>query len=248
MKFGIADYGVTVWEGDLYDIESRLQAVKEIGFDGIERIEAVSPSDALHKAGLYRKLGMDFTTCRGPNIQSSIEWTAALGKKYIWIVVGEMSRKEVEFDVFCRRVNTLSKAAQRWGIKVGLHNHLRERVETHQELMDFMEKCPDANLVLDTGHSSAAGGDPVEVIKKYSDRISVVHLKDVIVDENQKFDRFCELGAGNNGFSNIPVMEALVEAKYDGWVHIEHDRHQQEPMKDLAISYNYLINAGFKNK
>jgi sugar phosphate isomerase/epimerase len=247
MKFGIADYGMNVWDGGLYDIETRLEELKAIGFDGTERLEAVTEADALHKAARYRKLGMDFSTCRGPSVQIGIEWSAALGKDYVWITPGENSRT-IDFDLFCRRTNRMVDICAKLGLKAGIHNHLGQRVENQQELEDFLRKCPDAGIVFDTGHLSAAGGDPTEIVQKYASRICVMHLKDVVLKENGEFDRFCELGAGNNGLDNRQVMSALVEEGYDGWVHIEHDTHLNDPLVDLAKSYHYLIDAGFSNK
>ena len=247
MKFGIADYGMNVWEGGLYDIDARLRDLKSIGFDGTERLEAVSEAAALHKAAIYHKMGMDFSTCRGPNVQVNIEWSAALGKKYVWLTPSDLSR-EVDFEVFCRRANRMIDACAAWGIRAAIHNHLWQRVESQCELEDFLKKCPGAGLVFDTGHLSAAGGDPVEIVKKYAGRIAVMHLKDVVVKPDGKFERFCELGAGNNGLDNRKVMEALVATGYDGWVHIEHDCHLNDPVLDLGKSYKYLIDAGFTNK
>lgn len=254
MKFGIADYGMNVWDGGLFDIELRLEELRAIGFDGTERLEAVSPSDALNKAGRYRKSGMDFATCRGPSAQTGIEWTAGLGKSYVWLEVGD-SGKEVDFATYCRRANRFAQACSRWKLHAGLHNHLGTRIENQQELEDFMVKCPGVSLLLDTGHLAAAGGDPVEIVRKYHKRLCAVHLKNIeIKDRTIGLDRwwerlrFCELGGGNAGPDNLAVMAALVECGYDGWVHIEHDTHLQEPVKDLAVSYKYLIDGGFCNR
>lgn len=68
MKFDVADYGLNVWHGGLYDLESRLQNLRELGFEGIERLEANGSGDALSKAVLCRRCGMDFATCRGPDL------------------------------------------------------------------------------------------------------------------------------------------------------------------------------------
>jgi len=254
VKFGIADYGVNVWDGGLYDIELRLEELREIGFDGTERLEAISPSDALTKAARYKRLGMDFATCRGPSVQTGIEWTAALGKSYVWLTPGECERK-VDFDVYCRRANRMAQACANYGLQVGLHNHLGQRIENQQELEDFMQRCPGVSLLLDIGHLAGAGGDPVAIVKKYHKRLCAVHLKDIVMkDATIGLDkwwerlRFCELGGGNVGLDIKGVIKALVECGYDGWVHIEHDTHLDEPVRDLAKSYNYLVNAGFTNR
>ena len=68
MQFGVADYGMNVWDGGSFDTVHRLRGLKEIGYAGTERLEAVSPADALQKATRYRELGMDFATCRGPSV------------------------------------------------------------------------------------------------------------------------------------------------------------------------------------
>lgn len=247
MKFGVADYGMNVWYGGLYSIEERLEGLKEIGYDGTERLEALDQADAMQKAALYRKMGMGFSTCRGPNVQACIEWSAALGMNYIWMTPGSVGR-DVDFDLFCRRANDLAKSCKRYGLTAAIHNHMYQRVESHQELVDFLEAVPDAGIVFDTGHLSMAGGDPVEIVKKYHDRIVVFHLKDVFLTGETREDgvkdyRFCELGAGNNGFDNTDVLKAIVDVKWDGWIHVEHDVHLRDPLVDLKTSIDFIKNV-----
>ena len=247
MKFGVADYGMNVWDGGLFDIEERLAGLKKIGYEGTERLVANSPSEALLGASAYRKMGMDFATCLGPTPQASVRWTAGLGKSYMWTAVSGRT-----FDVFCRQVNHQVAICRKWGICVGLHNHLGSLVESQKQLEDFLKKCPDCGLILDTAHLAAADGDPVEIVNKYSKRLVAVHLKDWLVlkpetglDKWTERGRFCELGAGNIGLDNIKVMKALAKCGYDGWVFVEHDTHLQDPFKDLAISRKYLKKGGF---
>ena len=247
MKFGVADYGMNVWHGGLYDIEERLVELKDLGFNGTERLEAVSEADAIHKAALYRRLGMDFSTCRGPSVQTNIHWSAALGKKYVWMTPGQIDR-EIDFDLFCRRSQDLTKSCAHWGITASIHNHMHQRIENQQELEDFLKAVPDAGIVFDTGHLSMAGGDPVEIVKKYHKRISVMHLKDVFLTGKTREDgikeyQFCELGAGNNGFNNAPVIEELLKVGWDGWIHIEHDKHKRDPLIDLKTSLEFIKNT-----
>ncbi len=245
MKVGVADYGMNVWYGGLYNIEERLADLKKIGYDGTERLEASSPSDAVYKAAMYRKLGADFSTCRGPDVQSGILWTAAFGKNYVWLTVPDNTRTG-DFEVFCRRSNAMIKACAVHGIRASIHNHLWQRIENQQELEDFLKKCPEAGIVFDVGHLAAAGGNPVEIIQKYHDRIAVMHLKDVVSfeEKGEKKVRFCELGAGNIGMDFGKIVKALKDAKYDGWIHIEHDTHLRDPLIDLSVSRNVLKELG----
>jgi sugar phosphate isomerase/epimerase len=247
MKFGIADYGMNVWDGGLFDIEARLDGLKSIGYEGTERLVAVSASDAVQKAGTYRRLGMDFALCLGPDAQSTLQWTSAFRKDYVWTQVSGR-----DFDTFCRQVNHQCEMAARWGIQVGLHNHLGSLVESQAQLEAFLAKCPKCGLVLDTAHLAAADGDGLEIVKKYADRLVAVHLKDWLVtnpaiglDRWGERGRFCELGAGNIGLDNAAILKAVARSGYNDWVFVEHDTHLRDPLKDLAVSRQYIRNAGF---
>jgi sugar phosphate isomerase/epimerase len=247
MKIGVADYGMNVWDGGLFDIEERLRGLREIGYEGTERLHAGNPADALQKAALYRKLGMDFALCLGPDVQSTIQWTAGLGKSYVWVqVTGQ------DFDTFCRQANHQAGICARWGLKAALHNHLGSLVESERQLEDFLSKCPRCGLILDTAHLAAAGGDCIKIVREYSDRIVALHLKDWLVidpeiglDKWQRRGRFCELGAGSIGLDNGEILDAAVKTGFDGWVFVEQDTHLQDPLKDLAVSRDYLREAGF---
>ena len=247
MQYGVADYGMGVWDGGCFDLEERLKGIKSIGYEGLERCPGVSTDDLVNKAARFRRLGMDFATCNGPTPELSIQWTAALGKSYVWTMVSGK-----DFNTFCRQVNIQVEICQQWGIKVGLHNHLGSLVESQAELEEFLRRCPGCGLILDTAHLAAADGDPVEIVKKYGDRLVSVHLKDWLLtnpeiglDKWFHRGRFCELGAGNIGLDNIAVMRAIVEAGYDGWILVEHDTHLHHPLKDLPISRQYFREAGF---
>jgi len=246
MRIGIADYGMSVWDGGCFDSEQRWLDLRKIGYEGTERLAANEGAEAVLKAARMHRYGMDFATCRGPNIEVSIQWTAAFGKTYVWT---EVTGKD--FDTFCRQVNIQAEACRRWGIRVALHNHLGSLVESQSELEEFLARCPDCGLVLDTAHLAAADGDPVDIVHEYADRLVSMHLKDWLVlkpeiglDRWYERGRFCELGAGNIGMDNAAVVAALKQVGYDGWLFVEHDTHLQDPLLDLAISREYLRAAG----
>jgi sugar phosphate isomerase/epimerase len=246
MKFGIAEYGMNMWDGGAFDNEQRWIELGRIGYAGMERINAQSADDLVNKAALMKKHGFDFATVRAATPELSIQWTAAMGKEYVWTEVNGKS-----FDVFCRQVETQAAACRRWGIHVALHNHLGSLVETQEELLEFLKRCPSCGLILDTAHLAAAkGGDPLAIVTDYPDRLRAIHLKDWIESDPgaevwHRRGRFCELGAGNIGLDNAAIMKKLVSVGYDGWIFVEHDTHLQDPLIDLAVSREYLRKAGF---
>ena len=247
IRVGVADYGMNVWDGALYDYELRQMDLKKIGFDGIERLEAQSASDAVHMAARIHAMGMDFATCRGATPETAIQWTAAFGKKYVWPSAKD---KGEDFNTFCRQVNKQVEVCKRWNLKVGLHNHLGSLVETQEQLLAFLDACPECGLILDTGHLAVAeGGDPLYIAENYFDRLVAVHVKEWVSTNPEAehwYERgyFCELGGGNIPIENEQVVKTLVKKGYDGWVFIEHDTHLRDPLEDLAVSREFLRKAG----
>jgi inosose dehydratase len=66
-----------------------------------------------------------------------------------------------------------------YGLKMVLHPHGDSHIETPEDI-DRIFAATDptyVNLCLDTGHIVYGGGDPIEMIKRYPDRITYVHIK-----------------------------------------------------------------------
>ncbi len=250
MKVGIADYGMNVWYGNNWDWEERQKDIKSIGYDGLERLQLTSAEDALHKAATLKKLGMDFATCRGISDEIAMQWTAALGKTYVWAAVD--NGKNEDWDYYCRQVNYQIEACERYGVHVVIHNHLGKIVESQESIERILKDCPKVKLLLDTGHLHAAGGDPVAIAEKYYDRIEAIHLKDYVykdksisIEQNwQARLRFCGLGGGEMQDVNDKVVKIMLAHGFDGWMMIEHDTHLQDPLKDLKASREYLRKLG----
>lgn len=248
MKYGIADYGMNVYEGGLFDLEERLANLKQLGYSGIERLEAADTCEAVNRAVTFHCAGMDFATCRGPRLEQNMEWSCAFGKDYIWLTPGDCGR-DVEMDTFIRRSRNFCRACAKYGISAALHNHLGSRIENQEELDFFLKEVPEAKLLLDIGHLAAADGDVCATAGRYFDRLAAIHFKDIFVkDESIGLERwwerlrFCELGGGNRpGMIDWQGTARLLKEKnYTKWVLVEHDTHLREPLEDLKISITEL--------
>ena len=142
-----------------------------------------------------------------------------------------------EWKVFSEGANQLAeKVKNETGIRTVFHHHCGGYVETPNEVHTLL-KNTDPNLlglVLDMGHYKFAGGDPVEALNKYWDRIWHIHFKDcdeniAIKSRENNWDYFksvnegvfCELGKGSVDFKTI--KDELVKRNYSGWIVVEQD-------------------------
>lgn len=243
MKYGVADYGMLVWYGGHYDYEWRIDEIRKIGFDGLERLYPTSAEDALRKAAYLKGQGMAFATCNvQANPELSIKWSGALGAEYVWAEVqGGKSMED-----YLRQVSYQAEFAARYGVKVAVHNHLGLRIEKQEEIELLLDSCPNVHLLFDVGHLAAAGGDVRYIADKYYDRIVAYHLKgwqtSATPDAAQWWDRghFCGLGQGDFFVDNEYVFKNAVRRGYNGWMFIEHDTHKRDPLVDLKESFDIM--------
>ena len=77
------------------------------------------------------------------------------------------------------RAAALVRAA---GFEPTFHHHAGTFVESPDEIDRFLANV-DVDLTLDTGHLLIAGGDPVDAVTRWGDRINHLHLKDVDLAE-----------------------------------------------------------------
>lgn len=172
----------------------------------------------------------------------------------------EMGLNENQWNVFAAGAEKVAKAVKdTFGMRTAFHHHCAGYVETPQEL-DKLIELTDPNLIglcLDMGHYAFGGGDPVEALKKYYDRIWHIHFKDydpAVGEETVKkgYDYFksveevvfCELGKGNVDFKSI--VNILNEKGYDGWIVVEQDvlPGMGSPKKCAAWNRQFIQSLG----
>jgi inosose dehydratase len=150
-------------------------------------------------------------------------------------------------------LNELGRRITAEGLKLGVHAHMWSQFENRHEVDRILETTdPDHVLfVLDTGHITMAGMDPVELTRRLGHRIVEFHLKDVDPvhkggaktrrDRNDpmKDPIFFELGRGGVDF---PAIKAhLDRIGWSGWLTVELDSSPFRPPKEsAAISRQYL--------
>lgn len=110
------------------------------------------------------------------------------------------------------------------GLTIGWHNHDFECValsDGKTPLDHILSADPNLMLELDLGWVARAGGDPVDWINRYADRISAAHVKDLApAGDCADEDGWADVGHGVLDWAAI--HRALQAAGIDHYV-VEHD-------------------------
>lgn len=151
--------------------------------------------------------------------------------------------REITADDYRRMGGLLTELGRRTadlGIPLSYHNHMGNLGQAPDEVARVLDAADPRflKLQLDTAHYQQAGGDPVQAVSEYADRLSFLHIKDLespVPGEGPGSYRFVELGRGS---VDLPaVFEALGRVEFDGWAVVELDRvvDPETTPKDAAI-------------
>jgi inosose dehydratase len=156
-----------------------------------------------------------------------------------------------EFAEFAGRLSELAGRMRDNGMRLAYHHHMGTVIQTEQEVDALMETTdPEVELLLDTGHLTFAGGDPVRAMKKHAARIAHLHCKDIrsavlrrCLNADTSFLEAVLQGVftvpGDGCIDYAAVLGPLLARGYDGWIVVE---AEQDPAVADPVTY---ANLGF---
>ena len=162
-----------------------------------------------------------------------------------------------DLEAMAATLDQLGRRISAEGLKFAVHAHMWSQLENRSEI-DYILGHTDPKhvwFVLDTGHITMAGIDPVALAKQLGHRIVEFHMKDVrpqdrggararvAVHEPMTSPIFFELGKGGVDFA---ALKAHLDAiQWSGWMTVELDSSPFRPPKESArISRDYLRTLG----
>ncbi len=142
-------------------------------------------------------------------------------------------RSDDEWRRFADGVSEALGACRSRGYEPTFHHHVGSPIETTEEIERLLS-LTEVALCLDTGHLAVCGGDPVQAIRDWGERINHVHIKDADmaavdalvvsgaeVDELWRQEVFTPLGQGE--LDCEAFLRELRTAGYAGWIVVEQD-------------------------
>jgi myo-inosose-2 dehydratase len=153
---------------------------------------------------------------------------------------------------FGERMTEVAAATLAEGLRLVYHHHMGTVVQSAADIHALMQATgPEVHLLLDTGHATFAGADPVALARQYRGRIGHVHAKDVraAVMAASRAGDWSFLDSVVAGVFTVPgdgmidfaaVFRAL--ADYSGWVVLEaeQDPAVANPLVYARLGHGYL--------
>jgi len=172
------------------DIPGVLAGIKKIGYEGVEFAGYFSYAN--NAAGLRKLLEDNGLKACGTHVQGGLpalqgdgfaretEFNKVIGNDKLIIASGN-ARTIDDWTRFADGFSAIAEKLKPLQLRLGYHNHTGEFAAIDGQIPEYIffdKASPDVFVQLDIGHCAHGGGDPVAVIKKYSDRLVSVHVKD----------------------------------------------------------------------
>lgn len=155
---------------------------------------------------------------------------------------------DAQFEALAKGLEECGRLTNEKGVKFGIHPHMGTGVQTAADIARIMEMTDPklVHLILDAGHTAAAGEDPCALLETYIDRIPLVHVKDGrkavmqrVKDENMSFLKGVTAGMfttpGDGDAVDWDTFFGILD-KHDfkGWIVVE---AEQDPSKAHPLTY-----------
>ena len=181
----------------------------------------------------------------------------ACGGKYFVIPSYKVDYTVNDMKQMCEYFNRVGKIAAEYGLKLGYHNHsgeFQKLKDSDKVMWEYLVENTDSKKVffeLDVYWCTKGGKNPIEYLKKYPNRIQMLHIKDDFVIGESGTINF--EGIFNQYYKNgmkdyvveIETPKALREkTNADGSKYIQ-EQISEEMFKAAQESAAYLAKAKF---
>lgn len=195
--------------------------------------------------------------------------TAAVGAKHLVVIPDlwrddltgtEKEPRKLSAEQWAALIDGHNELGRRMWEEYGVHSQFHSHADSHVGYQPDVERFVEAtdpayvNLCLDTGHIAYFGGDSVELITKYPQRIGYLHLKQVnpelaarALAEDISFSEAVRMDIMVEPPSGVPdlaeVLLAAEQLPQPVFAIVEQDMYPCSPDRPLPIArrtYTYL--------
>lgn len=177
----------------------------------------------------------------GSTPEEKMQYIRDIGCQYVGLLVPNGVMDETVTD----KINRVSALARQYGMKLQYHNHNWEfnNMDNGKRRMDFIMEHTDREVLFepDLGWMEIGGAECERYLRRYADRIEIVHLKDYYrADRDIELPyRFRPTGYGVMDWAHLlPLCEELIAPV---WYTADHDSaYEGDLYEELRMSLDYI--------
>ena len=133
----------------------------------------------------------------------------------------------------------LQRFVTEYDIKIAIHNHGPED-KYFPSPLDVLQAVknmdPRMGVCIDVGHTARTGTDVVDAVHKVGSRLYDVHMKDLAVPSSKA----SQVAVGDGSLPVEKIFAALIAIKYPGYVDLEYEINEDNPMPGMIKSFAYM--------
>lgn len=224
------------------DFVGTLKQLADMGYKGVE-FAGFGDLSAKDMRGFLDSLGLKaisshigYEELQGDNLKRQIEYHNTIGAEYMvcpWYKTDSME----DVKVLSELLNTAGQACKSAGITLGYHNHGHE-FNKHDEIyyLDHITDNTQSDLVkleLDVYWAEHAGVDCFDYLKKHSDRIELLHLKQIGPDKKN-----VDLPDGSIDMKRL--IEQGIKFGVKQFI-VEQEEYKHSSMESARVNIEYLL-------
>jgi sugar phosphate isomerase/epimerase len=246
------------------DSDHVLKTIADIGY---KEIEGQGRADLIALAPKIKDLGMTIVSCHVETplitgdwekykgmkplpLEEAIESLKKIGAQYFTMAYIQPQARGADLDFYRQTADKMNHAGElcrKIGLQFAYHNHAFEFAgQAGDRPIDIFRARLDKSLValeMDVFWVSVAGNDPLEMMKQWSGRVGLLHLKDkekgtpVQYSESVDKSAFKEVGSG---VIDIPALMKAAPAAGVKHYFVEQDQTAGDPLDSLRKSFDYI--------
>lgn len=245
----IGDLGYREVEAAGYFNHTAAEVKEAMDNAGLKLVSAHYSSDDLHKQfdkiiAFNLELGASYIICASPRLKAPSRLAnMSPEEKTDPYTLDDWRWNADEFNALGEKVSAA-------GLKFGYHNHINEfhkkdGVVPYVELLRLTDPAK-VTMELDCGWVIVGGGDPIEYLRNYPTRITMLHVKDFKQAEtpvsNTNRPAVAELGQGTIDYR--PIFQEAAKAGNIKHCFVEQEAFNVPPMQSLKIDADYMRKLG----
>jgi sugar phosphate isomerase/epimerase len=239
------------------DYEGTLKQIAALGYREVEAAgfynhSASDVKQAMQQAGLHCVSAHYSYDALNGHVDEIVAFMKAIGSRYIicsypghhggqgpTFTLDEWRWNAGEFNRFGKQISAA-------GLKFGYHNHTMEfhkedGVVPYDELMRLTD--PEyVTMEMDLGWVTVGGGNPIELLHRYGNRISMLHVKDfkpfTAPATIQNPPTATALGQGSIDYR--PIFAAAAQTGHIKHCFVEQEEYNMPVMQELKIDAEYM--------